>query len=497
MSKDAFNSRSSGGVDSVTRFYDGATILVTGATGFVGKALVEKLLRSCPGIETIFLLIRTKKGMNPKERLRELLDNTVFDRVRDSGALNKVVAVAGDVMDSGLGLSDADKARLCATVNIVFHSAATVKFNEKLQDAVRLNTMGTQSVIELCKDMAKLHAVVHVSTAYSNANRTLVEEKVYPPPASPIGVIECTKHLSPDLVEHLGEAITAKEHPNTYTVTKAMAESIVAEEAENLPISIVRPSIVTGAWQEPFPGWVDNLSGITGIIMEIGRGTIRSIICNDRYLVDIIPVDIVVDTLIVAAWQTAHYRRNSVTVYNCTSGSLNPIHWHELGDLTLKHSLTTPSKYLQWYPGFSFTTNRTLHAAKDFICHMAPAFFVDLLLRIKGSKPIMLKLCKRFSMAAKTGEFFALHEWKFTCENQKSLGKFLTKEDRLIFKTDITQLDWDGYIYLYLLGIRKFVMKDTPETLPAALKKLNRLLWLHRIGKMFLMLLAYKVIKYR
>lgn len=208
-------------------------------------------------------------------------------------------AVAGDVMEPGLGLSEADKQRLAAQVTIVFHSAATVKFNEKLQHAVRLNTMGTQSVIELCKDMVKLQvstklvdlqvpgskkqidsmgleranpnipipiqilhnlylniinkkrkcwgnlfqAVVHVSTAYSNANRTHVDEKVYPPPASPIGVVECVKHLSPDLVEHLGAAIVAKDHPNTYTVTKAMAESLVSEEAENLPISIVRPSI--------------------------------------------------------------------------------------------------------------------------------------------------------------------------------------------------------------------------------------------------------------
>lgn len=65
---------------------------------------------------------------------------------------------------------------------------------------------------------------------------------------------------------------------------------------------------MTAAWQEPFPGWVDNVSGITGIMMEIGRGTIRSIICNDKYLVDIIPVDIVVDSLIVAAWHTATFR---------------------------------------------------------------------------------------------------------------------------------------------------------------------------------------------
>lgn len=65
---------------------------------------------------------------------------------------------------------------------------------------------------------------------------------------------------------------------------------------------------VTAAWKEPVPGWVDNISGITGIMMEIGRGTIRSIICNDKLRVDIVPVDIVVNTLIAAAWHVHTHR---------------------------------------------------------------------------------------------------------------------------------------------------------------------------------------------
>ncbi|KAK9507276.1 hypothetical protein O3M35_007173 [Rhynocoris fuscipes] len=494
-SKDGNNNRGQR-ESAVHSFYEGGSIFVTGATGFVGKALVEKLLRSCPGIQNIFLLIRVKKGLQPQERLKELLNNNVFDRVRDTGVLDKVIAVAGDVMEPELGLSESDKERLFQNVTVVFHSAATVKFNETLQDAVKLNTRGTHAVIQLCKHMIKLQAVVHVSTAYSNADRTDVDEKVYPPPASPIGIVQCVEHLSPQLIERLSHALT-ENHPNTYTVTKAMAETLVSQQADVLPISIVRPSIVTAAWQEPFPGWVDNVSGITGIMMEIGRGTIRSIICNDKYLVDIIPVDIVVNTLIVAAWHTATFRRGSVPVYNCTSGSLNPILWRELGQLTLKHSLTTPSKYLQFYPGFKFTTNRLLHKMKDLLYHVLPAFLVDVLLQLKGSKPIMLKLCQRFKMAAKTGEFFALHEWKFTCNNQKLLTEDLCPVDRLLFHTDVSKLNWDEYVKIYLLGIRKYVLKDSADTLPACLKKLNRLLWIQRFGKLFLLFVIYRLLRIR
>lgn len=82
-----------------------------------------------------------------------------------------------------------------------------------------------------------------------------------------------------------------------------MAEQIAADYHNCLPITIIRPSIVTGSVAEPFPGWVDNINGITGIIMEIGRGTISSIMCNDKLILDIIPVDIACNMIITAAWQ--------------------------------------------------------------------------------------------------------------------------------------------------------------------------------------------------
>lgn len=68
---------------------------------------------------------------------------------------------------------------LTQRVNIVFHSAATVRFNEPLKVAVSLNTKGTDRVIDLCKNMTKLISIIHVSTAYSNANRREIDETVY------------------------------------------------------------------------------------------------------------------------------------------------------------------------------------------------------------------------------------------------------------------------------------------------------------------------------
>lgn len=87
----------------------------------------------------------------------------------------------------------------------------------------------------------------------------------------------------------------------------------------------------------------------------------------------------------------------------------------------------------------------------------------------------MLKIYNRFKLAAKTGEFFALHQWNFASENVQILQQELACEvDKDIFNVDITVLDYDVYIKNYILGIRKYVLKDPVETIPSAQKKLYK-----------------------
>lgn len=78
-----------------------------------------------------------------------------------------------------LGLSPEDKAMLTQIVTVVFHSAATVRFDEPLKVAVNLNTRGTERMVELCKSIENLASFIHVSTAYSNADQTRIKESVY------------------------------------------------------------------------------------------------------------------------------------------------------------------------------------------------------------------------------------------------------------------------------------------------------------------------------
>lgn len=98
-----------------------------------------------------------------------------------------------------IGLNETDMHRLLDTVNIVFHSAATVRFDQQLKDAANLNTLGSQRLFNLCTKMTQLkvtwnyirladtkkksflQSIIHVSTAFCNPSRRVVEEMVYPP----------------------------------------------------------------------------------------------------------------------------------------------------------------------------------------------------------------------------------------------------------------------------------------------------------------------------
>lgn len=492
--------KASDATNNISEFYKGKKVFITGATGFVGKALVEKLLRSCTGVDALFILMRTKKGFTVEQRTDNLFKDGVFSRLREKNPdiFEKVKVLPGDVGLPNLGLSEEDQLYLIDNIDIVFHSAATVKFNENLKTAVLLNTLGTKRVLELCQKMKQLKSCVHVSTAFSNSDKRVVEEKVYETTYNAYTVIDLVQNFPDEIVEILAPKLLGN-HPNTYTFAKSLAEQLVLEHSGNIPTAIVRPSIITAAWKEPYPGWVDNLSGITGIVMECGRGTIKSIICDERCRMDLVPVDVVVNTLITSAWHTAVYRSPSMRVYNCTSGTLNPVTWKEFAQFTHKHSYEWPSKYVQWYPSFAYTTNKTKHSFYAAVYHNIPSMFLDVALVCSGRKPMMFKLSKKMNQALEAGSFFSTNEWTFGSSSYQSLIEAVSHaEDCEEFPVDLTLgqgFDWDHYVGDYLKGVRQFILKDEMTSLPAARKKLNRLYWFYKLLKTVPYMFAMEVLR--
>ena len=119
----------------ISHFYDGKCIFITGVTGFMGKVLLHKLLDSCPTFEGIYVLIRPKRDELPHVRLEKLYDSPLFKNLKETNAssFKKVFAISGDITLPRLGMSDDDFDMVIEKTSVVFHSAATVRFDEELR----------------------------------------------------------------------------------------------------------------------------------------------------------------------------------------------------------------------------------------------------------------------------------------------------------------------------------------------------------------------------
>lgn len=168
---------------TIPEFYAGREIFITGGSGFMGKALIEKLLYSCPEVGNIYVLLRQKKGKGIEDRLASLKKESVFDRLnaeKKDHLLSKIIPIAGDVAELGLAISDEDKKRM-QQVSILFHVAASVRFDDPLKDAILMNTRGTRETVAFAETLPQLDVFMHVSTTYCNPDWKVVEEKIYPP----------------------------------------------------------------------------------------------------------------------------------------------------------------------------------------------------------------------------------------------------------------------------------------------------------------------------
>lgn len=123
---------------SIAEFYNGKSVLVTGSTGFLGKVIVEKLLRSCEGIENVYLLVRPKKNKTADDRLTSFIKSPAFDLIKekDPKILNKIILIEGDIAALELGISKADQELLTEKVSVVINSAATINFDEVYKSTI-------------------------------------------------------------------------------------------------------------------------------------------------------------------------------------------------------------------------------------------------------------------------------------------------------------------------------------------------------------------------
>jgi HAD superfamily hydrolase (TIGR01490 family) len=349
-------------------------IFLTGGTGFVGQAILERLLSSHPGTR-ITVLVRGKGSQSGETRLTNMLRKPVFkgwmekigeDEARRQFA-ERVRAHEGSLGNVGTLPDDID---------VVLHSASTVSFDPPIDEAFDTNVGGAHGVYGALLASGSDPHVVHISTAYvggirkgiapeaslthdvdwraeyeaAKSARARVELESRQPEAlrrqlakakarhgktGPQAVAQFAEQARAEwvrerLVDYGRTRAESLGWTDVYTLTKAFAERAAEElwAQAGHRLSIVRPSIIESALHHPFPGWIDGFKVADPLIIAYGRGQLPDFPGLPDSVLDVIPVDFVVNAALAAAARDA---KPAVPQYfHVSSGASNPLPFHRM-----------------------------------------------------------------------------------------------------------------------------------------------------------------------
>lgn len=342
----------------------GSHVLLTGATGFLGQATLERLLSSYPDTH-VSVLIRSRGERTATDRLSALLRKNVFRPLSERlGAeeLARLVRERVTVVEGGLG-----SVTLPADLDVVIHGASTVSFDPPVDEAFRTNVSGVAALYEALTGSPH---VVHISTAYVAGTRKGVvaeaaldhavdwrleldmalaarldverdsrrpevlrralaqagEQHAKAGPQSTAADAERlrTEWVTRRLVDYGRTRARSLGWPDVYTLTKALGERV----AETLwaqpgrPLSVVRPAIVESALRHPYPGWIDGFKMADPLIISFGRGLLREFPGLPDSVLDVIPVDLVINAILATA---ARPPATGPAYLHVSSGATNPL----------------------------------------------------------------------------------------------------------------------------------------------------------------------------
>ncbi|XP_062192707.1 fatty acyl-CoA reductase 1-like [Phragmites australis] len=485
----------------ITEYFKGKSILITGSTGFLGKILVEKVLRVQPDVHKMYLLVRGIDAPSAKQRVQqEVIETELLGLLREKHGNGfqrfieeKVVALAGDIMNDNLGLEVPRLEELAKEIDIIVNIAATTNFYERYDVSLDVNVMGVKHLCQFAKQCPKLKMLMHVSTAFVSGDREglILEKPINPGESLLEGVfldVDAELRLVRDVKKELKATDVARNTErkamkelglqrarhfgwsNTYVFTKAMGEVLLGQLRGDIPVVIMRPSIITSVRADPLPGWMLGTRTIDTLIIGYAKQNLSCFLGDLNMVMDVIPGDMVVNAMMAS--MVAHSEeRGAQVVYHATSSLRNPATYNVLYESGRRHFTENPrvGKNGEVIP------NREMH----FFTTIA-RFHVYMILTYKLPLEILhlvnLLLCGIFSRLYndlnRKYKFvmhlvdvygpFAFFKGCFDDMNLERLRLTMamkTPEDQM-FNFDPKTIDWDDYFYrIHIPGVLKYVCK--------------------------------------
>jgi fatty acyl-CoA reductase len=455
----------------IREFLRGKTILLTGATGFLGKVIVERLLRVAPDIDRVYLLIRAPREPAAARFESEVLVSGAFDALAATHGKawarffrSTVTPVAGDVSQPRLGLSDDDHAVLAARTDVIINGAASVVFDAPLDEALLHNTRSVQHVAEFAR-ACQSAMLVHISTAYVAGRRAgrIVEQAMPDISAAEIELLEAlrqtilddanggasgTRETRARLVEAGMTRARRLGWHDTYTYTKALGEMVLARHRGKVPTAIIRPSIIESSLRDPEPGWIENLNVGDPLFVEFGRGRMPDFPLGATTIFDIVPVDLVANLVVAVLPHVAEM--DSIGYYAIGSGARNPVTGGRLHDFAYDYFRRQP---------MTDRRGRPIRPAR--LTFPTPERFREMF----GGDAQRSTTTKRLMYLADLYESYLTADYVFDTTNTDRLLDRLHPADRSALDFDVRRIDWRSYIQdVHIPGLRRHVLRQDADT---------------------------------
>ncbi|KAK4834436.1 hypothetical protein QYF36_022688 [Acer negundo] len=459
----------------IVNFLRGKTFFITGATGFLAKVLIEKILRTAPDVGKIYLLIKAKNKEAAMERLKtEIINAELFKCLRQTYGksyqafmLSKLVPVVGNVCESNLGLEGEFADMVVKDVDVIVNSAANTTFDER---TAYVNGQRQGRIWEKPFSMGDSIASENfVSETSSTLIPTLDVEKE-------IELALKSKEASADIQEatqklkELGlERAKKYGWQDTYVFTKAMGEMVIDSMRGDVPVVIIRPSVIESTCKEPFPGWMEGNRMMDPVVLYYGKGQLTGFLADPNGILDVVPADMVVNATLAAIARHGTLQKPDINVYQIASSVVNPLIFQDLARLIYEHYNSSPHLDSKGRP-INVPSMKLFSSMEDF----SEQLWRDAIQR-SGLSPmasnsngklsqklevICRKSVEQAKYLAKIYEPYTFYSGRFDNSNTERLMEMMCEEEKKEFGFDVGSIDWKDYITnVHIPGLKRHVMK--------------------------------------